>query len=122
METKCKENDNVSIREFLEEKIGSLEELCIVRFRASETAVNTALATSEKAITKSENSQAEVNKVIGELTKDVISLRESRSQGTGKDDAKSTNQSQSNFDTSLVISIGFNVLMVLVTVWKILGK
>src|ERR1017187_2058654 len=95
----------ITTREFLDEQIKALKELSDVRFKASETAVNTALATqekavgaaflasekaltaalaaSEKAISRAENSQAEVNKTISELTKDVISLRESRSQGSG---------------------------------------
>ena len=118
METKT--NDSVSLREFLVAQIESLEELCNVRFKGYDTAVNTALATSEKAISKSENSQAEVNKVIGELTKDVISLRESRSQGAGKDNAKSTDQQQSNFNMNLAISIGFNVLAALMVIWKLM--
>jgi predicted ATPase with chaperone activity len=147
MESKeCKDrpvtNGVVSTREFLDEQISALKELSDTRFKASETAVNTALATqekavnaaflasekaltaalqaSEKAISKAETIQAEVNKVIGDLTKDVISLRESRSQGSGKDFASSAGRHQSNFNTNLAISIGFNVLMFLAMVWKML--
>jgi|SRR5271166_1376415 len=145
METnKNNENGGVTLREYMDQKIDSLKELSDTRFKASETAVNTALATqekavnaaflasekaltaalqaSEKAITKAETIQAEVNKVIGDLTKDVISLRESRSQGSGKDAAKNTDKQQSNFNTSLAISIGFNVLMFLGMIWKMLVK
>jgi xanthine dehydrogenase iron-sulfur cluster and FAD-binding subunit A len=91
-------------------------------FLASEKALQSALSASEKAIGKSEASQAEVNKVIAELTKDVISLRESRSQNVGNKDAKTDDKQQSNFNTSLAISIGFNVLMFLGMVFKMLVK
>ena len=74
-------------------------------FLASEKALTAALSASEKAISKSEAAQSEVNKVIAELQKDVISLRESRSQGAGKEVAKSGDQKQANFNVSLVISI-----------------
>ena len=125
-------NGSVSTREFLDEQIKALKELSDVRFKASETAVNTALATqekavnaaflasekaltaalqaSEKAISKAESSQAEVNKVIAGLIKDVISLRESRSQGTGKDAAWSTGKQQSNWVIGLGVSILLSVL------------
>jgi hypothetical protein len=120
-------NGTISTREFLDEQIKALKELSDVRFKASETAVNTALATqekavgaaflasekaltaalaaSEKAISKAENSQAEINRTIGDLTKDVISLRESRSQGSGKDSAKSTDKQQHNVEFGLLITI-----------------
>src|ERR1035441_6066200 len=120
-------NGTISTREFLDEQIKALKELSDVRFKASETAVNTALATqekavgaaflasekaltaalaaSEKAISKAENSQSEINKTISELTKDVISLRESRSQGVGDKSAKTGGQQQSNFNTGLLVTI-----------------
>lgn len=91
-------------------------------FLASEKALQSALSASEKAIGKSEASQNEVNKVIAELQKDVISLRESRSLGSGKDSAKGEDKEQSNFNLSLALSIGFNVLMFLAMVWKMLPK
>ena len=125
--------ENGYTQELTDQKIGALKELSDVRFKASETAVNTALATqekavnaaflasekaltaalsaSEKAISKAEASQAEVNKVIAELQKDVISLRESRSQGSGKDAAKSGSTQQSNWLIGLIISIVFNLLV-----------
>src|ERR1035437_1647513 len=122
-----------SILELTDQKIGALKELCDVRFKASESAVQTALVSqekavsaaflasekallsalqaSEKAISKAENSQAEINRTIGDLTKDVISLRESRSQGSGKDAAKSGSTQQSNWLIGLIISIVFNLLV-----------
>jgi len=115
-------NGTVSTREFLGEQLKSLKELTDVRFKASETAVNAALHTSEKAIRKSETIQNDINKAINELTKDVISLRESRSQGSGKEAATVTDKQQSNFNMSLAISIGFNILMLLAVIWKALGK
>ena len=124
---KCTTSGTISTREFLDEQIKALKELSDVRFKASETAVNTALATqekavgaaflasekaltaalaaSEKAISKAENSQAEINRTIGDLTKDVISLRESRSQGSGKDAAKTGDKQQYNLDRGLLITI-----------------
>src|ERR1035437_3087083 len=116
-----------SVLELTDQKIGALKELSDVRFKASETAVNTALATqekavnaaflasekaltaalsaSEKAISKAEASQAEVNKVIAELQKDVISLRESRSQGVGDKTAKTGGLQQSNWLIGLAVTI-----------------
>jgi hypothetical protein len=134
---KCATNGTISTREFLDEQIKALKELSDVRFKASETAVNTALATqekavgaaflasekaltaalaaSEKAISKAENSQSEINKTISELTKDVISLRESRSQGVGDKSAKTEDKQQFNFNTGLLVTI---VLAVLALVFK----
>src|ERR1035437_3758152 len=119
-------------REFMDLRIDALKELSDVRFKASEVAVTAALATqvkavdaaflasekaltaalsaSEKAISKAENSQSEINKTISELTKDVISLRESRSQGSGKDSARTGGQQQSNWMIGLAVSVLFNVL------------
>lgn len=141
MEKECKPNGVVSTREFLDEQIKALKELSDVRFKASETAVNTALATqekavnaaflasekaltaalsaSEKAISKAENSQGEINKTISELTKDVISLRESRSQGVGDKSAKTGGQQQSNWMIGLVVSILFNVLSMAFVVYHL---
>ena len=125
-------NGTISTREFLDEQIKALKELSDVRFKASETAVNTALATqekavgaaflasekaltaalaaSEKAISKAENSQSEINKTISELTKDVISLRESRSQGVGDKSAKTEDKQQFNLNTGLLVTIVLAVL------------
>ena len=80
-------------------------------FLASEKALQSALSASEKAIGKSEASQSEVNKVIAELQKDVISLRESRSLGSGKDSAKTGGQQQSNFLVGLVVSTMINLAL-----------
>ena len=132
--------ENGYTQEPTDQKIGALKELSDVRFKASETAVNTALATqekavnaaflasekaltaalsaSEKAISKAEASQAEVNKVIAELQKDVISLRESRSQGSGKDSAKITDRDQSNWIIGLAISILLGVIAVAYHLFK----
>jgi hypothetical protein len=85
-------------------------------FLASEKALQSALSASEKAIGKSEASQNEVNKVIAELQKDVISLRESRSLGSGKDSAKSTDKEQSNWVIGLLIS---NALAIIMVVYKV---
>lgn len=125
-----------------DQKISALKELSDVRFKASETAVNTALATqekavnaaflasekaltaalqaSEKAISKSEASQGEVNKVIAELQRDVISLRESRSLGSGKDTAKTGDKLQSNWAVGIGISILFNVITVLGLLYRLI--
>lgn len=91
-------------------------------FLASEKALTAALSASEKAISKAEAAQSEVNKVIAELQKDVISLRESRSQGAGKDTAKSGDQKQAQFNISLVISILFNVLSFGTVIWQLMKK
>lgn len=87
-----------------------------------ERTVTVAFAASEKAITKTEESQKESNRAISILQNDVVSLKESRSQGSGKDDAKNTGRAQSNFNVSLAISIGFNILMFLAMVWQMVGK
>jgi anti-sigma-K factor RskA len=118
----------------MDSQLAALKELTDTRFKASETAVNTALATqekavnaaretdqkalaaalqaSEKAIAKAEAAQAEVNKVIAELQKDVISLRESRSQGTGNDAAKKGDKQQSNWTVSLLVTIALALIAV----------
>ena len=137
MDEKCTED---SVLELTDQKIGALKELSDVRFKASETAVNTALATqekavnaaflasekaltaalsaSEKAISKAEASQAEVNKVIAELQKDVISLRESRSQGSGKDAAKTGSTQQSQWLMGLAVSILLGILAIAYHLFK----
>ena len=89
-------------------------------FLASEKALTAALSASEKAISKSEAAQSEVNKIIAGLQSDVISLRESRSQGSGKDAAKTGDQNQSNFNIALTLSVLFNILTVGVLVWQLL--
>lgn len=91
-------------------------------FLASEKALQSALSASEKAIGKSEASQSEVNKVIAELQKDVISLRESRSLGSGKDSARSGDKDQSNFNLSLALSVGINVLMIIAMLYQQFAK
>jgi hypothetical protein len=50
-----------------------------------EKSVNAAFAASEKAISKAEDSQRDYNKTIVELQKDIVSLKESRSQSGGKE-------------------------------------
>ena len=90
-------------------------------FLASEKALTAALSASEKAISKAEAAQSEVNKLIAGLQSDVISLRESRSQGSGKDAAKSGDKAQSNFNIGLVVSIVFNILALFSALaWKLL--
>jgi hypothetical protein len=46
------------------------------------------------------------------LTKDVISLRESRSQGSGKDSAKSTDKQQHNWLVSVLVPIALALLAI----------
>ena len=134
-------NVAVMTREFTDQQISALKELCDVRFKASESAVQTALATqekavsaaflasekaltaalsaSEKAISKAENSQAEINRTIGDLTKDVISLRESRSQGSGKDAAKTGDKQQNNWLISVLVPIALALFAI---AYKLLVK
>jgi FKBP-type peptidyl-prolyl cis-trans isomerase len=87
-------------------------------FLASEKALTAALSASEKAISKSEAAQSEVNKIIAGLQSDVISLRESRSQTSGKDATTSGDKQQANFNISLAISVLFNVITVGALVWQ----
>jgi hypothetical protein len=134
-------HEHVSGQELTDQKINALKELSDVRFKASETAVNTALATqekavnaaflasekaltaalsaSEKAISKAEANQAEVNKIIADIQKDVISLRESRSQGSGKDAARGTDKAQTNWVIGLLVS---NALAFCMLAYKMLIK
>ena len=109
--------------------LATQEKAVAAAFVASEKAVNTAFVTSEKAlmaalqasekaISKAESSQAEINRTIGDLTKDVISLRESRSQGSGKDSAKTVDKLQSNWVTGLAVSILLAVLAIAYHMFK----
>jgi hypothetical protein len=91
-------------------------------FLASEKALTAALSASEKAISKAEAAQSEVNKIIAGLQNDVISLRESRSQGAGKDATKSSDQKQTNFNIGLAVSILFNILSFGMVIWQLLKK
>jgi hypothetical protein len=90
--------------------LATQEKAVSAAFLASEKALTAALSASEKAIQKSEAAQSEVNKVIAELTRDVISLRESRSQGSGVDSAKTTGNKQTNWMVGLAISTLFSLL------------
>ena len=85
-----------------------------------EKSVNAAFAASEKAISKAEDSQRDYNKTIVELQKDIVSLKESRSQSGGKDIAVHSDKQQSNFNVSLVVSVLFNILMFGVTIYKMI--
>ena len=85
-----------------------------------ERTVSVAFAASQSANTKTEESQKESNRAIGILQNDVVSLKESRSQNMGDKSAKTTDKAQSNFNVSLAISIGFNVLMFLGMLVKML--
>jgi hypothetical protein len=91
-------------------------------FLASEKALTAALQASEKAISKAEAAQSEVNKNIAGLQNDVISLRESRSQGTGSAATRSDDKKQSNYVIGLVISIFFNILMFGAVIWQLTKK
>jgi hypothetical protein len=81
-------------------KVDALKELMDMRFKASEGAVliaqgvqdralATALSASEKAISKTEHIQNDLCKLIIEIQKDIILLREGHSHlsgnGTGKE-------------------------------------
>lgn len=136
METKNKSNINVEV---LEERIANVSKKLDEQVASSKTSVDAALtaiqvaksdqertvtvafAASQAANTKTEQAQKESNQAISILQNDVVSLKESRSQGSGKDDAKNTGREQSNFNTSLAISIGFNILMFLLMIWQRLG-
>ena len=85
-----------------------------------ERTVSVAFAASQSANTKTEESQKESNRAIGILQNDVVSLKESRSQNMGDKSAKTTDKAQSNFNVSLAISVGFNVLMFLGMLVKML--
>jgi large-conductance mechanosensitive channel len=80
--------------------------------------LQSALSASEKAIGKSEASQNEVNKIIAGLQADVISLRESRSLGSGKDFARTGDKEQSNFNFGLIVSVLFNILTIAALVYQ----
>src|ERR1017187_8822185 len=87
-----------------------------------ERTVTVAFAAAEKANAKTEESQKESNRAISILQNDVVSLKESRSQNVGDKSAKTDDRTQSNFNVSLAISIGFNVLMFLGMLAKLLLK
>jgi hypothetical protein len=101
--------------------LATQEKAVSAAFLASEKALTAALSASEKAIQKSEAAQSEVNKVIAELTKDVISLRESRSQGVGDKSAKVVDKEQSKYNTALMVSVGFNVLTFLAMIGGVIA-
>lgn len=77
-----------------------------------EKSVNAAFAASEKAISKAEDSQRDYNKTIVELQKDIVSLKESRSQSGGKELVNTETKQQSNFNVGLIVSIVINVALV----------
>ena len=87
-----------------------------------ERTVTVAFSAAEKANAKTEESQKESNRAISILQNDVVSLKESRSQNVGDKSAKTDDRAQSNFNVSLAISIGFNVLMFLGMLAKLLLK
>jgi hypothetical protein len=74
-----------------------------VALDTQEKTVNAAFAASEKAITKAEESQKEYNKTIGILQNDVVSLKESRSQGVGDKSAKTTDKAQFHWGIGLLV-------------------
>ena len=87
-----------------------------------ERTVSVAFSAAEKANAKTEESQKESNRAIGVLQNDVVSLKESRSQNVGDKSAKTDDKQQSNFNVSLALSVGFNVLMFLGMLAKMLLK
>lgn len=68
-----------------------------------EKTVTVAFAANERANSKTEESQKESNRAIGILQNDVVSLKESRSQGSGKDAAKTGNTNQFNWAVGLLV-------------------
>ncbi len=68
-----------------------------------EKTVTVAFAANERANSKTEESQKESNRAIGILQNDVVSLKESRSQGSGKDAAKTGNTNQFNWGIGLLV-------------------
>lgn len=87
-----------------------------------ERTVSVAFSAAEKANAKTEESQKESNRAIGVLQNDVVSLKESRSQNVGDKSAKTDDKQQANFNVSLALSVGFNVLMFLGMLAKMLLK
>jgi hypothetical protein len=85
-----------------------------------ERTVSVAFAASQSAINKTEESQKESNRSIGLLQNDVVRLKEVAAQGSGNAAAQSKDKEQSNFNLSLVLSVGFNALMFLAMVWKMI--
>lgn len=69
-----------------------------------EKSVNAAFAASEKAISKAEDSQRDYNKTIVELQKDIVSLKESRSQSGGKDQAHNIDKQDNTTGRSAIWS------------------
>ena len=85
-----------------------------------ERTVSVAFAASQSAINKTEESQKESNRSIGLLQNDVVRLKEVAAQGSGNAAAQSKDKEQSNFNLSLMLSVGFNALMFLAMVWKMI--
>jgi len=94
-------NGSISSVEVLSERVANLSKKLDEQIALSKTSVDAALtaiqvaksdqertvtvafAASEKAITKTEESQKESNRAISILQNDVVSLKESRSQSAG---------------------------------------
>jgi hypothetical protein len=114
-------NDKVNNVEVLAERIANISKRLDDQVALSKTAVDAALtaiqvakldqertvtvafAASERANTKTEESQKESNRAIGVLQNDVVSLKESRSQGSGKDSAKTGDKQQFNWAIGLLV-------------------
>jgi hypothetical protein len=77
-----------------------------------EKSVNAAFAASEKAITKAEDSQKEYNKTIVEMQKDIVSLKESRSQTGGKEQG-------SDNTWGYIVGVGGLVAAVATVFWRL---
>jgi len=119
----------VSWKMYTDARFDAVEKATNIALVAAKAAVDSALtekdkslvaafAASEKAISKAEDSQRDYNKTIVELQKDIVSLKESRSQSGGKDLVHTEVKSQSNINIALIASVLFNVILLVVTYWK----
>lgn len=75
-----------------------------------ERTVSVAFSAAEKANAKTEESQKESNRAIGVLQNDVVSLKESRSQGVGDKSAKIEVKEQFNINTGILVTIALAVI------------
>ncbi len=78
-----------------------------------ERTVTVAFAASEKANTKTEEAQKESNRTINILQNDVVSLKESRSQGVGDKSAKTVDRTQFNWSVGLYVPTVLGLLAIL---------
>jgi hypothetical protein len=113
----------VTWKQYTDARFDAIEKATNLALVAAKTAVDSALlekdksvanafAASEKAISKAEGSQADYNKTIVELQKDIVSLKESRSQSGGK--------AQGSDNTwGYVVGVGGLVAAVATVFWRL---